>query len=35
MPGVSGDVVVQDHQEEQRHSQHVGEYGQLNVGDHF
>lgn len=31
---IGRDVVVQDHQQEDRHSQHVGKNGQLNVGDH-
>ena len=33
-PGVGRDVVVEHHQEEEGHSQHVGEDGQLDVGHH-
>ena len=33
-PGVGCDVVVEHHQEEEGHSQHVSEDGQLDVGHH-
>ena len=33
-PGVGGDVVVEDHQQEQGHAQEVREQRQLDVGNH-
>ena len=33
-PGVGGDVVVEDHQQEQGHAQEVREQRQLAAGNH-
>ena len=32
---VGGDEVVEDDQEEEGDAEHVGEHGELRVGDHF
>lgn len=34
-PGVGGDEVVEDHQQEQGHAQKVCEQSQLDVGNHY
>ena len=33
--GVGGDEVVEDDQEEEGDAEHVGQHGELRVGDHF
>ena len=32
---VDSDVVIENHQQEKRHADDVGENSELNVGDHF
>jgi len=35
LSGISIDIVIGNHQQEQEDAQDVGENGQLHVGDHF